>query len=70
MFMGHKKPAIFVKDLARHIFGSEALMNSTVTGRLSNRSKLKGAKQPDALDPTVLAAIRGKYIYLCCLDFY
>lgn len=62
--MNKSKPSLFVKDLARHLFGKEILLESTVTGKLSNRSKNMGdhgKSDPKPLDPTLLSSLRGNF---------
>lgn len=48
--------------MARVVFGENVLINSTVTGRMSNRNKSKHAEKdvPQKLDGRKLEAIRGK----------
>lgn len=67
--MNNNKPSVFVKDLARYLFGTEILIKSTVTGKPSNRSKNKlenkNITNPEPLDPTLLTTLRGEfYIFL------
>lgn len=47
----------FVKTIALYVFGSQTLMNSSVTGKSSNN--YKKALQKPALDSTKLSAIEG-----------
>lgn len=59
--MNKNKPSIFVREMARTLFTSEVLVNSTITGKSSNRSKSTLPK-PFQLDPTMLSVLRGKII--------
>jgi hypothetical protein len=53
-----KKPTVFVRELAKIVFGDKTLIKSTVTGKISNRSKGDTAV-PEKLDGRKLAAIKG-----------
>ena len=50
--------------MARAVFGKTTLLESTVTGKQSNRNKNKRTESnkqpPKQLDPTKLSCIRGK----------
>ncbi|XP_057329838.1 BEN domain-containing protein 5-like [Microplitis mediator] len=49
---------VLVENLARHIFGDEVLLKSTVSGKTSNRSKNK-SDEVCQLDPELLSRTRG-----------
>lgn len=58
--MNLNKPSIFVKNLARYLFGKEVLISSTVTGKESNRTKTKNIDSNlTPLDASLLATLRG-----------
>lgn len=58
--MNKNKPSLFVKDLARYLFGKDQLLQSNISGKLSNRSK-KMIEPPKLLDPVLISALRGKF---------
>ncbi|XP_011707974.1 PREDICTED: uncharacterized protein LOC105462825 [Wasmannia auropunctata] len=69
------KACLFVKEIAIAIFGSKTLLEKTVTGCESNRTKNKKSKQvkPDntdttgnKLDPTKVLAIKDKWLACAC----
>lgn len=53
--------AVFVKNVAVDIFTRDVSKNSSVTGKLSNRTK--GPAKPK-LDPVKMLAVRGKKFYI------
>lgn len=50
---------IFTRDLARYVFGTDKLMNSTRTGNASHNTKDK-TKAWEKLDPIKISAIQRK----------
>ncbi|XP_034935245.1 uncharacterized protein [Chelonus insularis] len=56
LMMSEKKPSVFVRDAAKVLFGEEILRISTITGKLSNRSRKsqKLKMEQKKLDPRLL----------------
>ncbi|XP_044739141.1 zinc finger protein 845-like [Chrysoperla carnea] len=57
------KPTIFVKKVAKYLFGKEVLRRSTITGKISNRSIKNNDERPMQLDPIKIAVVRDVYEY-------
>lgn len=58
-FKKNISPAIFMTAMACHMFSTEVLKNSSVTGQASNAGKKKGLQAKPALDSNKLNAIKG-----------
>lgn len=56
-----KNPSQCTGNILLAMFGSEILQASTITGRVSNKTKSKGQPKEKyaQLDPTLLAACKG-----------
>ncbi|XP_071652919.1 uncharacterized protein [Temnothorax longispinosus] len=62
-----RRPAIFVRQIAICLFSLETLLNSTVTGKGSNRNK--NSKQPkNALDCNKILAIKAIYYHYLTVE--
>ncbi|XP_071581839.1 uncharacterized protein [Temnothorax nylanderi] len=62
-----RRPAIFVRQIAICLFSLETLLNSTVTGKGSNRNK--NSKQPkNALDCNKILAVKAIYYHYLTVE--
>lgn len=70
LWMGLPKISQFIEEVARYIFGENTLLQSTVTGKKSNRSKEEPAVPVNRLDPTLVARMRGNYATYLFVYYY
>lgn len=64
-----KKPTVFVKELAKIVIGDKTLEKSTVTGKISNRSKGNNIV-PEKLDGRKLAAIKDSLAFFLSTNYF
>lgn len=57
--MGESKPSLFINRAADFFFSKETLLESSVTGQLSHRSKDKDGGDIKQLDQNTLLTISG-----------
>lgn len=54
-----KTPQMFINSLAEASFGFQTLINSSVTGKVSNRTKKLNPNARPCLNPQIICAIQG-----------